>query len=185
MHIHLHEEKNAPRLVQWFEGENEQTLAFIDAGSWGRPITPKAIEEQWDYSWQKQYLQEHWSRDLLWYGVFSAYLGSEPVGHIEVITLQNIDDAFSEINPLYVGCVWAMLLDLYVVRTHRNQGYGTQIVQLACDIAFEQGAEVVCLIVAEENHKAREFYQKVGFVDTGMFVMRERKRFLIIEYRKH
>lgn len=184
MPILLQEERNAPRLVQWFEREDEQTLEFIDAGSWGRPITAQAIERQWDYSWQKQYLQEHRSRELLWYGIFSAYLGSQAIGHIEVVILRNIDDEFPEINPRYVGQVWAMLLDLYVVCEQRRRGYGSQIVKSACDIAFKQGADVISLIVGEENRKARSFYRKIGFVDTGLFVMRQGKRFLIIEYRK-
>ena len=184
MPIRLQEERNARRLVQWFSKEDERTLEFIDGGSWGRPITAQAIERQWDYSIQKQYLKEHRGRDLLWHGVFSAYLDSQALGHVEVVTLRNIDDEFSEINPLYVGQLWGMLLNLYVVGDMQNMGYGSQILRSACDIGFKQGADVMALIVSEENEKARRFYQKNGFIDTGFYVMRQGKRFLIIEYRE-
>ncbi|MBL1210486.1 GNAT family N-acetyltransferase [Geminocystis sp. GBBB08] len=152
----LKEEKNSQLFAQWLNSETEEILQFIDGGDLGRPITAEAI----------------------------AYINQIPIGHIEIIIVRNLQDDHNQWNQLYQGKIWSLCCYLYVVPEQRAKGYGTQIVKQACDQAINDGADLVSLIVAKDNHRARKFYHNVGFTETHTTMIKSGKEFIVSEYLK-
>ncbi|CAK0813858.1 unnamed protein product [Prorocentrum cordatum] len=55
----------------------------------------------------------------------------------------------------------------------------------ACREAFHLGASSTLLIVQEANVRARRFYERVGFSDTGKSMTRGGRSFILIEYKNN
>ncbi len=56
------------------------------------------------------------------------------------------------------------------------------MVKQACNQAINDGANLVSLIVAKDNYRARKFYQNVGFIETQTKIIKSGKEFLVSEY---
>jgi GNAT superfamily N-acetyltransferase len=64
----------------------------------------------------------------------------------------------------------AMLLDqLYVLKEHHGAGIAKELMDWALDEARRRGAQQLFLTVFIENHRARRFYDRYGFVDVGRY----------------
>jgi GNAT superfamily N-acetyltransferase len=64
-----------------------------------------------------------------------------------------------------------VLEDLIIHRDHRGQGYGTELLKYAVDFAQSKGFLRITLLT-DRDAQQRQFYQKSGFVDSGMIPMR-------------
>lgn len=64
----------------------------------------------------------------------------------------------------------AWIDELFVERTHRGQGIGTQLLDLAESVTRESGAQFLHLEVNHSN-SAIELYRQRGFVDHQRFLM--------------
>jgi len=51
---------------------------------------------------------------------------------------------------------------IYVVPELRHKGYGTRCLNQLSQKLLDR-VSLLCLVVNEENHKARDFYTKAGF----------------------
>ena len=67
----------------------------------------------------------------------------------------------------------AWIDELFVERTHRGKGIGTQLLELAEITAAEQGAHFLHLEVSHGN-RAVELYRRRGFVDHERYLMTKR-----------
>ena len=64
---------------------------------------------------------------------------------------------------------WAYIARLMVDARHQAKGYGRQAMRLVIeDLKKQEGLERVLIGVVPPNTIARKFYEKLGFVDTGM-----------------
>lgn len=59
------------------------------------------------------------------------------------------------------------IVSLYLLPDYYGNGYGRQLLQAAVDGLAELGYTYVFLWVLEENMRARAFYEKFGFQNSG------------------
>lgn len=57
----------------------------------------------------------------------------------------------------------AYLAELYVVPSHRGQGYGRELISQAMQVAHEQGVTYFFLITSEDDLRAQRLYEAAGF----------------------
>lgn len=72
-------------------------------------------------------------------------------------------------NQEYPG----MLDFLHVSEWFEGKGIGTQLVKSACTLFASEGFKRMLIFCKEENHRARQFYQKFGTVYVGSAPFRE------------
>lgn len=64
------------------------------------------------------------------------------------------------------------LYQLYVLAAHHGDGVGPALIDWAIATARARGAGTLSLTVYVDNHRARAFYRRYGFVDVGRFDFR-------------
>ena len=94
-----------------------------------------------------------WAEILAMPGSFAllAVAGDEPVG-------------FLTAQILFENC---QLLSLGVLPAHRRAGCGRRLVEQLVGVAGRQGVDSIQLEVAENNRRARAFYEGLGFTLAG------------------
>jgi len=178
--VRLVEERDAARLTKWLVAESDAVQLAVDGGDFGRPVSEEGVQNKW--SGMSEWCREERSRELLSQQVFTARQSGCAIGHIEVGVMKSIDVAHNPVNA-YCGLEpFALLLYIYVLPQRRGLGVGTAMVREACECARHTVAKQVVLIVAETNTKARRFYSRVGFRETGVSVEKMGSQFLLIEY---
>lgn len=65
-----------------------------------------------------------------------------------------------------------LLEDLVVHQKHRNQGYGSRLLQYALNFAREKKFLRITLLTDKPDAAQRRFYLRHGFVESGMVPMR-------------
>jgi len=106
----------------------------------------------------------HWEAELprhpAWREWYIAEVAGRPIGFIQII-----DPEFEETQ--YWGCVEAghRAIDIWIgARDYLNRGYGTQMMELAIERAFEDPSVHTILIdPLESNSAAHRFYERLGF----------------------
>jgi len=76
------------------------------------------------------------------------------------------DDAYIACGLGVLGGNYFGLFDIITHPSHRNQGFGSQLVSGMVDWARENGASTAYLQVMENNSPARRLYTKFGFHDS-------------------
>ncbi|KQN25448.1 acetyltransferase [Sphingomonas sp. Leaf33] len=61
------------------------------------------------------------------------------------------------------------LYQLYVAGTHHGDGVGPALLDWAIGAARGFGADTLALSVYVDNHRAKRFYERYGFVDVGRY----------------
>lgn len=62
------------------------------------------------------------------------------------------------------------IVSIYLLPEYMGKGYGTLLLQAAVEELRKSGYPEVFLWVLEENHRARAFYEKNGFVQSGRYL---------------
>lgn len=62
---------------------------------------------------------------------------------------------------------WGEIVSLYLLPEYMGMGYGKKLLQAALQSLLELGFSRVFLWVLEENKRAREFYERMGFCCDG------------------
>jgi diamine N-acetyltransferase len=91
---------------------------------------------------------------------FIAFLNEEAAGYIR---LKEDESGVSEIKK-HRGIE---LKRIYVLKEYHSQKIGAKLMNFALDFAAEKNYELIWLGVWEHNEKAKAFYKKFGFEDTG------------------
>lgn len=91
---------------------------------------------------------------------FFVYFNHEDAGYLKV----NTDDAQSEA----MGDESLEIERIYVKKKFQKHGIGKHLFNKAMEIAMEHKKRKIWLGVWEENENAISFYQKNGFVQTGV-----------------
>lgn len=91
---------------------------------------------------------------------FIAYINDEAVGYMR------LKEEASEVPAIkkYRGIE---LKRIYVLKEYHSQKIGAELMRFALDFASGKNYEMVWLGVWEHNEKAKIFYQKFGFEDSG------------------
>ena len=61
------------------------------------------------------------------------------------------------------------IISIYFLPEYMGKGYGKFLIERVTGELKNLGFEKILLWVLEENHRARKFYEKCGFVQTGEF----------------
>ncbi|CEG28786.1 GNAT family N-acetyltransferase [Bacillus sp. B-jedd] len=102
---------------------------------------------------------------------FFAYYNEELVGYLKV----NINDAQTE----EMGGNALEIERIYIRSKYQKHGLGKNLLNRAIEMAREHDKKKVWLGVWEKNENAIAFYQKMGFVQTGVhsFFMGDEEQF--------
>lgn len=79
------------------------------------------------------------------------------------------------------------IVSIYLLPEYAGRGYGRQLLSAAVNELAELGCRDIYLWVLEENHRARVFYQKFGFVLSDEYLDTEigGKKLRELQYRYH
>jgi GNAT superfamily N-acetyltransferase len=113
--------------------------------------TPYAFGSTWEEEQARG--DEWWITSVAALGWFVAVDGAEVTGLIAGIGRENGDDH-------HVVSTW-------VAPERRGSGTAQQLLAAVVEWALDHGGSGLVLDVAENNPRARRFYEKVGFVATG------------------
>lgn len=64
---------------------------------------------------------------------------------------------------------WGEIISIYFLPEYMGKGYGRQLLEKVVDELKAMGFETIFLWVLEDNHRARRFYEKCGFKNSGNF----------------
>ena len=108
-----------------------------------------------DWQWETELLRKPcWRKQLI------AELNDRPIGFVEVIDPQLEDSHYwGEVGEGFRA------IDIWLGEaTDLGKGYGTQIMNIVLESCFtEEGVEAILIDPLESNHKARRFYERLGF----------------------
>ena len=92
---------------------------------------------------------------------FIAFINDEPAGYIR---LKEEESDVIEIKKHRN----IELKRIYVLKEYHSQKIGAKLMTFALDFAAEKNYELIWLGVWEHNEKAKAFYKKFGFEDSGV-----------------
>ncbi len=91
---------------------------------------------------------------------FIAFIEKKAVGYIRI----KEDESDIEVIKNSKGIE---LKRIYVLKEYHSKKVGARLMQFTLDFAAKNGYELLWLGVWEHNEKAKNFYKKFGFEDTG------------------
>lgn len=62
---------------------------------------------------------------------------------------------------------WGEIISIYLLPEYIGQGCGRKLLEKAVERLKAMGFKTIFLWVLEENHNARHFYEKCGFINSG------------------
>jgi len=65
---------------------------------------------------------------------------------------------------------WGEVISIYLLPEYMGKGYGKSLLKTAVEELKAMGFETIFLWVLEENHRARHFYEKFGFKNSGKYL---------------
>ena len=130
-------------ISEWID--DERTHAFWSANRFSYPITPESFHDFLEK------ISIDWTD--------CAYVATENSGQVIGFFCYSVN---AEDN---IGFLKFVIVD----NTKRGNGYGTEMLNLALQYAFQiTGAKTVQLNVFRENIAAKQCYEKVGFVEKNV-----------------
>lgn len=110
----------------------------------------------YDYERLLPWFEDIVAKENVWFLV--AYDNNNPIGYALLILKKGLD------NPFQKDDYRAMLIDqMSVNEDYQSKGIGTKLMEAALAFSKEQEVSKVQLTVWQDNKKAIEFYQKLGF----------------------
>lgn len=65
---------------------------------------------------------------------------------------------------------WGEIISIYFLPEYMGKGYGSRLIEKVTEELEAMGFETIFLWVLEENHRARRFYEKCGFKNSGEYL---------------
>ncbi|TKD52938.1 GNAT family N-acetyltransferase [Sphingomonas baiyangensis] len=103
---------------------------------------------------------------------FAAQL-ADPAYRFRLATIEGQPIGYAKLGPQYFEdfpADAACLHQLYVLAAHHGDGPGRVLMDWALDAAQAEGKAEMYLSVFVDNHRARRFYARYGFVEVGKYV---------------
>ena len=97
------------------------------------------------------------------FAVRIAEAGGEPVAYAKLGPMK---------LPLETTRPAILLNQLYVLKDHQGAGVAQALMEWAFDEARRRGAEELYLTVFTDNHRARRFYDRLGFEAVGHYAFK-------------
>ena len=98
---------------------------------------------------------------------------TDPAFTIRVATDGGTIIGFAKLGPVAFPGDWSPgaveLHQLYVLSSHLGEGVGPALMDWAIDTARAGGGTELVLSVYVDNHRAKRFYARYGFVDIGRY----------------
>ena len=91
---------------------------------------------------------------------FIAFISDQPVGYIRMKEEKNEIRGLEQYKAIE-------LKRIYVLKNYHSKKIGAKLMTFALNFASEKNYEVIWLGVWEHNEKAKSFYEKFGFIDSG------------------
>lgn len=79
-----------------------------------------------------------------------AFIAIHDSNDIGVLKLKNIDKVTYEI-------------DIFLSKSYRNRGLGSQVLKIAKDVAFQNGVKKLVAKIKYDNEASKKAFEKVGF----------------------
>ena len=140
--------------ADWRVARDIRLRALADSPSaFGSTLARETLFD--DAEWQERVSPGTWF--LAWSGTAessTASTGTEAVGMAAIITQDCLPDE-------------RHLVGMWVAPERRGSAVATELVEAVCRAARVAGAAGVVLWVADDNARAKRFYRRVGFVETG------------------
>ncbi|MDE5996384.1 MAG: GNAT family N-acetyltransferase [Eubacterium sp.] len=64
---------------------------------------------------------------------------------------------------------WGEIISIYFLPEYMGKGYGRQLIEKVINELKAMGFETIFLWVLEDNYRARHFYEKCGFKNSGKY----------------
>eukprot|EP00928_Gymnodinium_smaydae_P025844 TRINITY_DN20474_c0_g1_i1.p1 TRINITY_DN20474_c0_g1~~TRINITY_DN20474_c0_g1_i1.p1 ORF type:complete len:352 (+),score=74.86 TRINITY_DN20474_c0_g1_i1:3-1058(+) len=113
--------------------------------------------------------------------VFTPHVGESSAGHAELCIVTATDVTHNLVNEHCGTSSFAIFPYVYVSPKRRGEGIGVAMMAVACRYALDWGVSRVVILVQEENTRARGFYARLGFEETGKVVSAGGKASLLIQ----
>lgn len=91
---------------------------------------------------------------------FLAYMDLKPVGYLKMNEEESVVPLIRERKSLAIS-------RLYVLKEYHSRKVGAALMEFALNFASQNNFEILWLGVWEYNEKAKAFYKKFGFKETG------------------
>lgn len=65
---------------------------------------------------------------------------------------------------------WGEIISIYILPEYMGRGYGKGLLEQAVEKLKAMGLKNIFLWVLEDNHRARHFYEKFGFKNSGEYM---------------
>ena len=91
---------------------------------------------------------------------FLAYMDLKPVGYLKMNEEESVVPLIREHKSLAIS-------RLYVLKEYHSRKVGAALMEFALDFAAQNNFEILWLGVWEHNERAKIFYKKFGFKETG------------------
>ncbi len=92
---------------------------------------------------------------------FLAFYDGFPAGYLRMKEEHNDFPAMNAFNSIEIKRI-------YVLKEFHSKKIGSALMKHALDVATEKGYEKIWLGVWENNQKAKSFYNKWGYIDSGV-----------------
>ena len=138
------------------------TLSVLSAATFYDTFTGTCTEED-----MQEFLQDYFSLEQVKLELsnkndfyFFAEIEGKPIGYLRIM------EDYSNF-PLMKKWKALELKRLYVNKEFHGKGIAQKLMQFALDFATKYQYEVLWLGVWEHNYRAKKFYEKTGFLDSG------------------
>jgi GNAT superfamily N-acetyltransferase len=101
--------------------------------------------------------------------IFVAEHDNKIVGYITGFINKQSQENLLEVIPTQLGIV----VDLFVVDTHRSKSIGTLLMERMQEYFKQQGCDSVWVTVFVPNLLAHSFYKKLGFIDRELGMLKK------------
>ncbi|MGD0959625.1 MAG: GNAT family N-acetyltransferase [Methylomonas sp.] len=105
----------------------------------------------------------------------TTIIGNPEIG--QILLARRVERIVGMVSLLYtvstaLGARTALLEDMIVAASERNQGVGSRLIETAKQTARQQGCQRITLLTDHGNAAAQRFYARHGFSVSGMLPMR-------------
>lgn len=146
----------------------------------------RIYEESWKYAYKGIVPQEY--LDSIPEGHWAPYLDNKEVHTLVAIENGKIIGTSSCCKSRYENLSnWGEIISIYFLPEYMGQGYGQKLLNAAIQELGNMGFDDIFLWALEENVRARNFYEKCGFRESGECLLHNigGKDLQEIQYRYH
>lgn len=122
----------------------------------------RVYEKSWKYAYKSMIPQDY--LDSIPKGNWAQFVDSPGIDSLVLIKDEEIIGTSSYCSSRFVDMKgWGEIISIYLLPEHMGKGYGGKLLKAAVAELSQKGFSRVFLWVLEENRRARQFYETMGF----------------------